>query len=67
MNPGDLRRFNVPMRFSHDARRVDGRVFVVVDVYEHDHHVDMLVDGSIEQGWDYHWVRENSEPVNEAR
>lgn len=68
MRRGDLRRFKTPIQFSHDARRVSGHTFLVVDIPEggFGHKVDMLVNGYFERGWDRVWVLENSEAISEA-
>ena len=68
MQRGDLRRFKTPIRFSHDARRVSGHAFLVVDIPEGGlgHKVDMLVNGHLERGWDWVWVLENSEAISEV-
>ena len=68
MKPGDLRRFKTPIRFSTDSTLSTGRLFVVVNIPEDRSGilVDMLVDGQLEEGWDLHWVLENSEPVDAA-
>ena len=70
MRVGELRRFKTPIRFSYDARRVSGQVFMVVDISGQGpgHIADLLlVDGAVEKGWDFHWVRDNSEALDETR
>ena len=66
MKPGELRTFRIDMRFSHDARRVSGKTFVVVDVQARGvfQIADFLVDGQVEREWDALWVESNSEVLS---
>ena len=70
MQPGDLRRF----RDSLTALGVDhfeGRTFVVLEVSgrvgAEPTRVDILLDGRRETDLGFHWVRDSSEVLNEAR
>jgi len=69
MRPGELRRFKSDMRFSHDARRVAGKTFIVVNVVQDRDQfvtVDFLVDGHLERDWHCGWLEESSEVISEA-
>lgn len=69
MRPGELRRFKSDIRLSHDARRVAGKTFIVVNVVQDRDQfvtVDFLVDGYLERDWHCKWLEENSEVISEA-
>ena len=71
MKPGDLRRFSdklVPAPAFHQDREVAGRHFMVIDIWCYGgERVCFLVDGRIERGWCFNWVKQNSEVINGTR
>ena len=70
MQPGDLRRFNDRLRAARAGHWSEG-TFVVLEVSSRvgaePTRVDILLDGRCETDLGYHWVRDNSEPLNETR
>lgn len=72
MKPCDLRRFSDKLDSEVHGKRIQGRPFMILDVYplkDHDGElvVNFIVDGSFEQGWGVDWIAHNSEALNEAR
>ena len=76
MKPGQLRRFSNDMMWTPRAKAVAGRTFVILEVIagafglgtsnSHER-VSLIVDGRIEEDWNYDWVYHNSEAISESR
>jgi hypothetical protein len=71
VNPGDLRRFKdklAPTPDGHPRDEVTGRSFMVLDIWRYGvERVCFLVDGRIERGWCFNWVKQNSEALDTSR
>jgi hypothetical protein len=74
MKPGDLRIFR-DFRitgYSDGINQVSGRPFVVLKIINQGNchrvpaMVSILVDGSVKELWDYSWVRDSSEVIDET-
>ena len=72
MKPGDLRRFKEDTVFPlASTQTFPGRTFLVLGIIDRvpgkrAGRVDVLIDGSVQKGWGYPWVEQNSEVLNEA-
>ena len=72
MRPGDLRRFGDELITETHGKRVQGRTFMVLDIYplrdrDGELVVSFLIDGRLEERWGIDWVARNSEALNEGR
>ena len=68
MKPGDLRRFSDSL-MALGADHFGGSTFMVLradPASARARGVDILIDGRHETDLGYHWVRDNSEVLNEA-
>ena len=70
MKPGDLRRFkdDVGDAYGSPMTRITGRLLMVQEVFQSSGSsptVTILIDGRLEAGWGYQWVKDNTEALNE--
>ena len=67
MKPGELRKFvgDLP-RYLKDNYERNSFIVLKVTPFKSGRTVDILLDGSIEEGLGYFWVEDNSEALNET-
>jgi len=67
MKPGDLRKFSDSM-IAPSPTDNEWSTFIVLKVspFKSGRLVDILLDGSVEEGLGYFWVQDNSEVLDET-
>jgi hypothetical protein len=68
MKPGELRKFSDSMIVLSPSDKYEGSTFIVLKVtpFKSGRLVDILLDGSVEEGLGYFWVQDNSEVLDET-